>query len=105
MSASHGGFGLSSPYTLPWYYLAQSGGESGCLICYTCKVLDSYLLPKKLNKRGEGYMDVSALPPGQHLARTYWGTHESGAAFDRKKTSYLTEQDQAVRGRCVHPVY
>src|SRR6266480_6536800 len=31
---------------------------------------------------------------GQHLARTRWGTHESGAAFDRKKTPYLTERAQ-----------
>jgi hypothetical protein len=40
-------------------------------------------------------MDVYDLPVGQHLARTYWGTHASGAAFDRKKTPYLTEQAQA----------
>lgn len=29
---------------------------------------------------------------GQQIARTRWGTHESGTAFDRKKKSYLTEQ-------------
>ncbi|HZS79346.1 MAG TPA: pyridoxamine 5'-phosphate oxidase family protein [Ktedonobacteraceae bacterium] len=29
---------------------------------------------------------------GQQIARTRWGTHESGSAFDRKKKSYLTEQ-------------
>ncbi len=40
-------------------------------------------------------MDVYNLPVGQHQARTYWGTHASGAAFDRKKTPYLTEQAQA----------
>jgi hypothetical protein len=40
-------------------------------------------------------MDVRELPLGQHLARTRWGTHASGMAFDRKKTSYLTEQAQA----------
>jgi hypothetical protein len=34
------------------------------------------------------------LPPGQQRARTLWGTHESGAAFDKKKTSYLSEQAQ-----------
>lgn len=31
---------------------------------------------------------------GQQQARTRWGTHDSGAAFDRKKTTYLTEQAQ-----------
>jgi predicted pyridoxine 5'-phosphate oxidase superfamily flavin-nucleotide-binding protein len=40
-------------------------------------------------------MDVYNLPVGQNQARTYWGTHASGAAFDRKKTPYLTEQAQA----------
>ena len=41
-------------------------------------------------------MDVDIfLPIGQQQARTRWGTHESGAAFDRKKSSYLTEQAQA----------
>jgi uncharacterized protein len=39
-------------------------------------------------------VDIS-LPIGQQQARTRWGTHESGAAFDRKKRSYLTEQAQA----------
>jgi len=34
-------------------------------------------------------------PSGQHEARTRWSTHESGAAFDRKKFPYLTEQAQA----------
>jgi hypothetical protein len=41
---------------------------------------------------------------GQHLARTRWGTHESGAAFDRKKTPYLTERAQefiAQQAMCV----
>lgn len=49
-------------------------------------------------------MDVQDLPPGQQLARTRWGTHTSGAAFDRKKTSYLTEQAQlfmAQQSLCV----
>ena len=40
-------------------------------------------------------MDAHYLPAGQQHARTHWGTHESGAAFDRKKTTYLTEQAQA----------
>lgn len=31
---------------------------------------------------------------GQQYARTRWNTHESGAAFDRKKTPYLTEEAQ-----------
>ncbi len=35
------------------------------------------------------------LPLGQQQARTRWGTHASGAAFDKKKTSYLTEESQA----------
>jgi hypothetical protein len=34
------------------------------------------------------------LPTGRQQARTRWQTHESGAIFDRKKTSYLTEQAQ-----------
>ncbi len=36
-----------------------------------------------------------SLPTGQQRARTRWGTHESGAAFDRKKRPYLSEQAQA----------
>jgi hypothetical protein len=35
-----------------------------------------------------------SLPSGQDTARTRWGTHSSGAAFDRKKTPYLTEDAQ-----------
>jgi hypothetical protein len=35
-----------------------------------------------------------SLPAGQDAARTRWGTHSSGAAFDRKKTPYLTEDAQ-----------
>lgn len=50
-------------------------------------------------------MDVGiSLPVGQEQARTRWGTHESGAAFDRKKTPYLTEQAQkfiAQQALCV----
>jgi len=45
-----------------------------------------------------------ALPAGQEEARTRWGTHASGAAFDRKKTLYLTEQAQqfiAQQALCV----
>jgi hypothetical protein len=38
-------------------------------------------------------VDIS-LPTGQQRARTRWGTHESGAAFDRKKRPYLSEQAQ-----------
>jgi len=38
-------------------------------------------------------MDVRvSLPPGQQQARNRWNTQESGAAFDRKKLSYLTEE-------------
>lgn len=36
----------------------------------------------------------TSLPLGQQQARTRWGTHASGAAFDRKKSLYLTEQAQ-----------
>lgn len=41
---------------------------------------------------------------GQQLARTRWDTHESGEAFDRKKSPYLTEQAQqfiAQQAMCV----
>src|SRR5436309_2068820 len=37
-------------------------------------------------------MGALDLPDGQQLARTLWGTRASGEAFDRKKSSYLTEQ-------------
>lgn len=41
-------------------------------------------------------MDVRlSLPQGQQQARDRWNTQESGAAFDRKKTPYLTENAQA----------
>ncbi len=36
----------------------------------------------------------TSLPVGQQQARIHWGTEASGAAFDRKKTPYLTEQAQ-----------
>jgi len=39
-------------------------------------------------------MDAYHVPVGQQLARTLWETHQSGAAFDRKKTTHLTEQAQ-----------
>ena len=35
-----------------------------------------------------------SIPPGQQQARNRWNTRESGAAFDRKKTPYLTEKAQ-----------
>ncbi|HLI88652.1 MAG TPA: pyridoxamine 5'-phosphate oxidase family protein [Ktedonobacteraceae bacterium] len=37
-------------------------------------------------------MQLSAVPTGQQLARSRWGTHESGAAFDQKKKPYLSEE-------------
>jgi uncharacterized protein len=46
----------------------------------------------------------TSLHLGQNLARTRWGTHESGAAFDQKKTTYLTEYAQefiAQQAMCV----
>ena len=45
-----------------------------------------------------------ALPQGQQQARTLWGTHASGAAFDHKKKPYLTYQAQefiAQQSLCV----
>ncbi|MHB8598276.1 MAG: pyridoxamine 5'-phosphate oxidase family protein [Ktedonobacteraceae bacterium] len=36
----------------------------------------------------------TSIPAGQQYARTRWNTQESGAAFDRKKTTYLTEEAQ-----------
>lgn len=35
-----------------------------------------------------------SLPVGQVQARTRWGTHASGEVFDRKKSSYLTDDAQ-----------
>ena len=35
-----------------------------------------------------------SIPQGQQQARDRWHTNESGAAFDRKKTPYLTEKAQ-----------
>ena len=46
----------------------------------------------------------SSLHVGQDLARTRWETHQSGAAFDKKKTPYLTERAQdfiAQQAMCV----
>jgi len=44
--------------------------------------------------------DVCAhLSPGQRQARTRWNTHESGAAFDCKKTAFLTPQAQEFIAR------
>ncbi len=37
------------------------------------------------------YVDVN-VSQGQQEARTRWGTHESGAEFDRKKRAFLTEE-------------
>ncbi len=40
-------------------------------------------------------MDVhTSIPAGQQYARVRWNTQESGAAFDRKKKTYLTEEAQ-----------
>ena len=49
-------------------------------------------------------MDRQNIPYGQYVARTRWNTHASGSIFDRKKTSFLTEQAQdfiAERPFCV----
>jgi uncharacterized protein len=46
----------------------------------------------------------TVLHNGQYKARTLWGTHASGAAFDRKKTPYLTQRAQefiAQQAMCV----
>ena len=48
--------------------------------------------------------DELALPLGQQQARTRWGTHASGAAFDHKKKPYLTYEAQefiAQQSLCV----
>ena len=39
--------------------------------------------------------DGERLSPGQDWARTRWNSHETGAAFDRKKHPYLTPQAKA----------
>jgi hypothetical protein len=39
-------------------------------------------------------MQLSVALNGQQAARSRWGTQESGAAFDRKKKSYLSEEAQ-----------
>src|SRR5258706_11881759 len=43
-------------------------------------------------RRNSVMIVYTSLPVGQQQARSRWGTHVSGAAFDRKKFSYLTEQ-------------
>jgi hypothetical protein len=53
------------------------------------------------------HVEVS-ISQGQQEARTRWGTHESGAAFDRKKCSFLTDEArefiaQQVMGVLVGP--
>ncbi len=56
-------------------------------------------------KEEAGHLEVAvSLPIGQQQARTRWGTHASGEAFDRKKKPYLTEQAQdfiAQQALCV----
>jgi hypothetical protein len=42
---------------------------------------------------------TGSISQGQWEARTRWGTHESGAAFDRKKRSFLTEDACAFVGQ------
>ena len=45
-----------------------------------------------------------SLPSGQQQARSRWGTHASGEAFDRKKSVYLTEQARSFivqQSQCV----
>ncbi len=49
------------------------------------------------------HVDVG-ISQGQQEARTRWGTHESGAEFDRKKRSFLTEEARefiAEQAMCV----
>ncbi|MDQ6662167.1 MAG: pyridoxamine 5'-phosphate oxidase family protein [Chloroflexota bacterium] len=40
-------------------------------------------------------VNTTKILTGSHEARTRWGTHESAAVFDRKKTNYLTDKAQA----------
>ncbi len=44
-------------------------------------------------------MGLLDLPAGYQLARARWGTHVSGEAFDRKKSSFLTEQARTFIAR------
>ena len=46
------------------------------------------------------HVDVG-ISQGQQEARTRWGTHESGAEFDHKKRSFLTEDARAFIGQQV----
>lgn len=46
------------------------------------------------------YVDIS-ISQGQQEARTRWGTHEEGAAFDRKKHTFLTEEAREFIARQV----
>jgi hypothetical protein len=46
-----------------------------------------------LLKKEAVHLGVS-LPVGQQQARTHWGTHASGEAFDKKKKPYLTQEAQ-----------
>ncbi len=45
-----------------------------------------------LTRKTDLARNASPLPSGQQQARTRWGTHASGAAFDQKKHPYLTPQ-------------
>ncbi len=57
-----------------------------------------------LIKKAGHVEDELTLPQGQQQARTRWGTHASGAAFDHKKNPYLTGQAQefiAQQALCV----
>jgi hypothetical protein len=45
-------------------------------------------------EKGVYYMALHTLSSGQQQARARWNTHERGAAFDRKKSPYLTQQAQ-----------
>src|SRR5437870_1370647 len=59
----------------------------------------------KLLKKEAVHLEAGvSLPVGQQQARTRWGTHASGEAFDKKKKPYLTEEAQefiAQQALCV----
>ncbi len=44
--------------------------------------------------KNRGIDVCTPIPLGQKYARTRWHSHESGEAFDRKKTTFLTEKAQ-----------
>jgi len=59
--------------------------------CYVSLYIDQLECVDLSSQGGMSMQVTESLSRGQWEARTRWGTHESGAAFDRKKRSFLTE--------------